>query len=217
MSAGTGRQGEARAEVEGVSVPLDHYINGRRVGSPQRFAVHSPIDWDNWELGRVSAGGRAEVDLAVVAARNAFPGWAALGPAARLEVLARLADAVDGAVADLAKVECADNGSLHEAMRLRVLPRAANNIRFFAQYAVDDLGERALAPCTAASATVCAMTPAAWSPSPLPGTRRSCSRPGASVRRWRRATRSCPKHPSGLRSPARCWVTWPRRPGSHPG
>jgi acyl-CoA reductase-like NAD-dependent aldehyde dehydrogenase len=128
-------------DVEGVSVPLDHYIDGRRVRSQPRFEVRSPIDWDGWELGRVASGGAAEVDLAVTSARRAFPAWAALGPAGRLEVLTRLAEAIDAAVPDLAKVECADNGSLYEAMHLRVLPRAANNIRFFAQYAVDRLGE----------------------------------------------------------------------------
>jgi acyl-CoA reductase-like NAD-dependent aldehyde dehydrogenase len=128
-------------DVEGVSVPLDHYIDGRRVGSQRRFEVRSPIDWDSWELAQVAAGGAAEVELAVAAARRAFPAWAALGPAGRLEVLTRLADAIDAAVGELAKVECVDNGSLYEAMHLRVLPRAANNIRFFAQYAVDRLGE----------------------------------------------------------------------------
>jgi acyl-CoA reductase-like NAD-dependent aldehyde dehydrogenase len=128
-------------DVEGVSVPLDHYIDGRRVASEQQFEVRSPIDWDGWELGRVASGGVAEIDLAVASARRAFPAWAALGPAGRLEVLTRLADAIDAAVPDLAKVECVDNGSLYEAMHLRVLPRAANNIRFFAQYAVDRLGE----------------------------------------------------------------------------
>jgi aminomuconate-semialdehyde/2-hydroxymuconate-6-semialdehyde dehydrogenase len=130
-------------DVEGVSVPLDHYIDGRRVSSQQRFEVRSPIDWDGWELGQVASGGAAEVDLAVASARRAFPAWAALGPGGRLEVLTRLADAIDAAVPDLAKVECVDNGSLYEAMHLRVLPRAANNIRFFAQYAVDRLGEPA--------------------------------------------------------------------------
>ncbi len=138
MSVDTGRRG-ARAEVEGVSVPLDHYIAGRRVASTQRLAVRSPIDWDNWELGQVAAGGRHEVDLAVAAARRAFPAWAALGPAGRHQVLGRLADAIDAAVPELARVECVDNGSLHEAMALRVLPRAANNIRFFAEYALERL------------------------------------------------------------------------------
>ncbi len=141
MSVDTNRHGGARTEVEGVSVPLDHYIDGQRVASAKRLAVRSPIDWDNWELAQVAAGGRSEVDLAVAAARRAFPAWAARGPAGRHQALSRLADAIDAAVPELARVECVDNGSLHEAMALRVLPRAANNIRFFAQYALDRLAE----------------------------------------------------------------------------
>ena len=135
MSAG------ARTEVEGVSVPLDHYIGGERVASTDRFEVRSPIDWDDWKLAEMAAGGADEVDRAVAAARRAFPAWAALGPDGRHQALTRLADAIDAAVPDLATVECVDNGSLHEAMSLRVLPRAANNIRFFADYARDRLAE----------------------------------------------------------------------------
>jgi len=136
----------AAAIVEGVEVPLDHYIDGRRVASGRRLEVRSPIDWDGWLLGEVAAGGVDEVDAAVAAARRAFPGWAALGADGRLEVLSRLADEIDAAVGELARVECVDNGSLHEAMSLRVLPRAANNIRFFARFAAQrlDEGERTL-------------------------------------------------------------------------
>jgi acyl-CoA reductase-like NAD-dependent aldehyde dehydrogenase len=130
-------------DVEGVTVPLDHYIDGRRVASETTFEVRSPIDWENWKLAEVANGGRAEVDAAVAAARRAFPAWAALGPDGRHEYLAKLADAIDAAVPDLAKVECVDNGSLYEAMQLRVLPRAANNIRFFADFARDRLAEQA--------------------------------------------------------------------------
>ena len=50
-------------DVEGVSVPLDHYIDGRRVASEQRVEVRSPIDWDGWELGRLASGGPAEVKI----------------------------------------------------------------------------------------------------------------------------------------------------------
>ncbi|HSD78861.1 MAG TPA: aldehyde dehydrogenase family protein [Solirubrobacteraceae bacterium] len=133
----------ARAEVDGVRVPTEHFIDGRRVPSAdgRTFEVRSPIDWDGWKLADVAAGGPAEVDAAVAAARRAFPGWAALGPRRRQAVLNRLADAIDAAVPDLAKVETADNGSLYEAMRLRVLPRGANNVRFFADFAVDRLDE----------------------------------------------------------------------------
>ena len=131
----------SRIEVEGVAVAPEHYIDGERVGSPGTFEVRSPIDWDGWKLADVAAGGQPEVDAAVAAARRAFPAWAALGREGRREVLTRFADAIDAAVPDLAKVETADNGSLYEAMRLRVLPRAASNIRFFADYAVQRLPE----------------------------------------------------------------------------
>ena len=128
-------------EVEGVDVPVDHYIDGRRVASETTFEVRSPIDWDNWKLAEVANGGKAEVDAAVAAARRAFPDWAVLGPGGRHAHLTKLADAIDAAVPDLAKVECVDNGSLYEAMHLRVLPRAANNIRFFADFARDRLND----------------------------------------------------------------------------
>ena len=135
--------GGRRVRVEGVEVPTDHFIDGRRVAGAERFEVRSPIDWDGWALADVAAGGAAEVDLAVAAARRAFPGWAALGPAGRHEHLAALADAIEAAVPELAAVECADNGSLLEAMRERVLPRGAANIRWFADYAVERLAEPA--------------------------------------------------------------------------
>jgi aminomuconate-semialdehyde/2-hydroxymuconate-6-semialdehyde dehydrogenase len=134
--------GGARVEVDGVPVATAHYIDGRRVPSVDgaTFEVRSPIDWD-WKLADVAAGGKADVDAAVAAARRAFPAWAALGPRGRRQVLRRLADAIEAAVGDLATVETLDNGSVYEALRLRVLPRAAANIRFFADYAVERLEE----------------------------------------------------------------------------
>lgn len=129
-----------RTEVAGVRVPTQHFIDGRRVGSAETFEARSPIDWEV-KLADVARGGRAEVDAAVDAARRAFPGWAAMGPERRQAVLRRFADAIDAAVPDLAKVETVDNGSLLEAMRLRVLPRGANNVRFFADFAVERLEE----------------------------------------------------------------------------
>jgi aminomuconate-semialdehyde/2-hydroxymuconate-6-semialdehyde dehydrogenase len=131
----------ATTDVEGVPVPTGHYIDGRRVDSGDTFEVRSPIDWDGWKLADVARGGAAEVDAAVAAARRAFPDWAALGPEGRRAALGRLADVIDEAVPRLAAVETIDNGSLHEAMSKRVLPRAANNIRFFADYAVERLAE----------------------------------------------------------------------------
>ena len=42
-------------------MPVDHYIDGRRVASDDRFEVRSPIDWENWKLADVAAGGQARL------------------------------------------------------------------------------------------------------------------------------------------------------------
>ncbi len=121
------------------TVSGDHFIANRRVGSARALSVTSPID--GTPLGEIAAGDAAAADLAVAAARQAFPAWAALGPQGRGPILRRLADLVERDMEALALVETTNNGSLFEASRLRVMKRAAYNIRFFA-----DLAETLAAP-----------------------------------------------------------------------
>lgn len=122
-----------RINVAGVEVSPHHFIGGQRVASKNRFTVKSPID--EAVLGEVSAGGKEEIDQAVEAATKAFPQWAALGPKGRGPILRKLASLIEKHIEELAQVETRDNGSLLEASRLRVMKRAALNIRFFADYA----------------------------------------------------------------------------------
>jgi len=128
-----------RINVAGVEVSPDHYIGGKRVSSDSTFQVISPIDES--VLGEVAAGGQKEVDLAVQAAKEAFPAWAALGAAGRAPYLKKLADLIEAHVEELAIVETTNNGSLLEASRLRVMKRGAMNIRFFAEWAEKLKGE----------------------------------------------------------------------------
>lgn len=126
------------AVVEGVQVDLRHWIGGERVASDRTFADISPID--EAELAQVAAGGAAEVDAAVAAARAAFPAWAALDVAERAAVLRRVADGIEARVEDLARVETRDNGSLIRSHRRGVMPRVAMNFRAFADFAEKQLG-----------------------------------------------------------------------------
>jgi betaine-aldehyde dehydrogenase/5-carboxymethyl-2-hydroxymuconic-semialdehyde dehydrogenase len=119
--------------VAGVEISPDHYIGGKRVASSATFTVISPIDES--VMGEVSAGGPKEVEMAVAAAKQAFPEWAALGPKGRGVYLRKLADVIEKYVEQLAIVETTNNGSLLEAGRLRVMKRGAYNIRFFAEWA----------------------------------------------------------------------------------
>jgi acyl-CoA reductase-like NAD-dependent aldehyde dehydrogenase len=127
----------AAATVAGVSVSTDHWIAGKRAVSSRRFADFSPID--GARLADVAAGGAAEVDAAVAAARAAFPAWAELGPAGRLPILQRFARGIEARGKELAAVETADNGSLLSGNLHRVVARAALNISYFAEFAATKL------------------------------------------------------------------------------
>jgi acyl-CoA reductase-like NAD-dependent aldehyde dehydrogenase len=121
-------------DVDGVSVSPDHYINGQRVSSPRTFEDRSPLDW-TWKLADIARGSAVEAELAVTAARDAFPAWSALATAQRGEYLDRLADLIDRDVEKIAHVECLDMAMLEESLKLRVIGRGARNFRAYAELA----------------------------------------------------------------------------------
>jgi 5-carboxymethyl-2-hydroxymuconic-semialdehyde dehydrogenase len=128
-------------EVAGVKVDTRHYIGGQRVASSLTYTNTSPIDATF--LGEISRGSKAEADLAVAAAKKAFPAWAALGAAGRGALLLKLADLVEANIEQLSQIETIDNGSLLRSHRRGVMPRVAMNIRFFAEWAMNNLHHEA--------------------------------------------------------------------------
>lgn len=123
--------------VAGVSVDTGHFIGGQRVYSAQTFSDHSPIDGSF--LGEISRGGVAEIDLAVSAARAAFPGWAKTPRVERARIMHAIADGVEARLEELAQVETHDNGALIRSHRRGVMPRVAHNFRFFADWLLNEL------------------------------------------------------------------------------
>ncbi len=123
--------------VAGVRVDTRHWIGGQRVASATTFDDVSPID--NTVIAQVARGGKAEADAAVAAARAAFPAWAALTPRERGTILHRVADNIEAHIEELAQLETADNGSLLRSHRRGVMPRVVMNLRFFADYAIEQL------------------------------------------------------------------------------
>ncbi len=119
--------------VENVSVDTRHWIGGERVDSSATFTDVSPIDES--VIGEIASGGPVEIDLAVRAARAAFPAWAGLPVRERSAILRRVADGIEARTDDLARVETRDNGSLLRSHRSGVMPRVAANFRYFADLA----------------------------------------------------------------------------------
>jgi 5-carboxymethyl-2-hydroxymuconic-semialdehyde dehydrogenase len=116
--------------VEDVEVSTEHWIGGERVASGETFADISPID--ETIIAEVAHGGAVEVDAAIAAAREAFPGWAALSPNDRAGILGAVGEGIEKRALELAAVETRDNGSLLRSMQRSVMPRAGHNFHFFA-------------------------------------------------------------------------------------
>lgn len=121
-------------EIAGTFISPDHYIDGRRISSPETFEVFSPID--EHLLGEVALGLPEHVDAAISAAARAFPMWSAMSAAERKPYLDRFAEEIGKRADEFCLVESNDAGVLLSRMRHGVVPRTMANITWFAEYAL---------------------------------------------------------------------------------
>lgn len=114
-----------------------HIIDGVDADSRdgRRFGDVDP--WTREQHAEVALGGRADVDLAVAAARRAFDEgpWPRMGSAERGAILHRLADLIDEHAAELGAADTADMGKPIDDTQGKDVPRSAANFRFFADHA----------------------------------------------------------------------------------
>ena len=120
----------ARFRADGVL----NQIDGEAVPASggETFDTISPVDLK--PLARVARGGAADIDRAALAAKKAFPAWAALGGDKRKALLHKIADAIVARAEEIALVECMDTGQAMKFMAKAAL-RGAENFRFFADRA----------------------------------------------------------------------------------
>ena len=98
------------------------FIGGAWVDSAdgRTFDVETPAKRGT-VIAQVPRGGAADVDRAVKAAAAAFPAWRAMAPRDRGRLLLRIADDVDAAVEELARLLAAETGN---AIRTQSRPEA---------------------------------------------------------------------------------------------
>lgn len=124
---------------------IKHWINGKEVESQETFTNYNPAT--NEAIGEVASGGQKEIDLAVAAAKKAFPKWAKTPAKERAHLMRRLGDLIDQNVGKIAELETLDTGLPIHQTRNVLIPRASHNFNFFAEvctrmnghtYPVDD-------------------------------------------------------------------------------
>jgi len=113
-----------------------NYINGE---------LKEPVDnsWiDNYEpatgeiYSQIADSDLRDVELAVVAAENAFENWSNTPAEERAKILLRIADIIDIKLDFLSEAESRDNGKPIKLASVVDIPRASSNFRFFATAAM---------------------------------------------------------------------------------
>ena len=117
-------------------------IDGKMVGavSGKTFEVYNPAT--GAVIANVPEGDKADVDLAVAAARRAFDDgvWAKVGASGRGRMLWRLADLIERDLEELAELESIDNGKPYAVARVADLPLAVDMFRYMGGWATKITG-----------------------------------------------------------------------------
>ncbi|MHB8679596.1 MAG: aldehyde dehydrogenase [Rudaea sp.] len=111
---------------------LANYLDGRLspAQSGRWLDVFEPASGQRFAECPDSDAG--DVDIAVQAARRAFPVWSATPIAQRARFLSRIADLLEARLEEFAQAESRDSGKPVALARRLDIPRAVSNLRFFA-------------------------------------------------------------------------------------
>ncbi|MEZ5632723.1 MAG: 5-carboxymethyl-2-hydroxymuconate semialdehyde dehydrogenase [Burkholderiaceae bacterium] len=110
---------------------IDHLIDGKPVAGTSYFETVNPAT--QGVLAEVAAGGEAEVNAAVAAAKEAFPKWAGLPATERAKKIRALGDLIAKHVPEIATTETDDTGQVIAQTGKQLVPRAADNFYYFAE------------------------------------------------------------------------------------
>lgn len=116
------------------------WIGGRWVDavSGKTISVVNPATEE--KIAVIPSGGREDVDLAVAAARKAFPVWSKKPQAERTAVVCKLAQLLRERAEEFAQIDCLDHGTPITAAR-RMVMGTAGNLEFNAHAARALMGE----------------------------------------------------------------------------
>ena len=113
-------------------IKIKNYINGQLIASSSGdyFDNSSPVDGQVYS--KVPDSNSNDIDIAVSAAKKAFPTWSKLSKKERYVHIMRLADEIDSHFDELVEAESRDNGKPEWLARSVDIPRASENFTFFA-------------------------------------------------------------------------------------
>lgn len=111
---------------------LENYIGGNLIGPLSGQFIDNVNPATAEVFTRVPDSNEKDVDIAVQAARRAFPVWSVMPVEERFHILNRIATLIDENLDKLALAETTDNGKPLWLSKKVDIPRASANFRFFA-------------------------------------------------------------------------------------
>ena len=120
---------------------IQNYIGGKFLepANGQTLTNKNPATGEAY--GTIPRSASKDVELAVKAAREAFPGWSGLSAAERSHWMLKVADEIEARLDDLAMAESVDNGKPLKLAQTVDIPRARDNFRFYATAILHDVYE----------------------------------------------------------------------------
>jgi 5-carboxymethyl-2-hydroxymuconic-semialdehyde dehydrogenase len=118
----------------GDGMKIDHLVNGKSLPGATYFETVNPATQE--VLAEVAAGGAAEIDAAVAAAKAAFPAWASRPATERAALLRRLGDLICRYSPEISRIETQDTGQPIAQTGKQLIPRSADNFHYFAEMCV---------------------------------------------------------------------------------
>ncbi|SMD32647.1 aminomuconate-semialdehyde/2-hydroxymuconate-6-semialdehyde dehydrogenase [Reichenbachiella faecimaris] len=111
---------------------IENYINGALVAPISKKYIDNINPSKGQVYSQIPDSDHADVELAVAAAKAAFPAWSTCGIETRAHILNKIADLIDENLEELAKAESIDNGKPLSLAKSVDIPRASSNFRFYA-------------------------------------------------------------------------------------
>jgi len=108
------------------------FIDGAWVAAEGEKTYETTTPATGKVIGVCAEASKADVDKAVAAGWKAFPAWKNTSPAARAEILLKIADIIDAHAEELAYIETLDNGKPIRETRAIDVPLASDHFRYFA-------------------------------------------------------------------------------------
>ena len=117
-----------------LTVPyhLENFIGGNFIGPLSGNFIDNINPATGEMYGQIPDSNSKDIDIAVKAAKKAFPAWAVLPVEKKFIILNKIAELIDEHAEELALAETNDNGKPLWLSKQVDIPRASSNFRFFA-------------------------------------------------------------------------------------